>query len=459
MFAIVDIETTGGSPKTGRITEIAIVVHDGNKVVDTYSSLVNPGVSIPPYIQRMTGITDEMVAAAPDFPDVAPEIISYTENCVLVAHNATFDYSFLVKEFNRMGHHFHRRKLCTVRLSRQLLPGLSSYSLGKLCEEIDIKISDRHRAMGDASATAILFERLMKQSAHDLETYLHPVQMETSSLSPELQQGIQQLPQTTGIVYYLGQDLQPLQISRAENIQDKAITQLTNGSVKAGKMREAVKGIAYEETGSKLLAMMLELIDVYKQRPAMNKMAGFMAYALAFEIKEGRFFLYAGRYDEVQGAIFFRCRNAKQADKTLKRLHRRYDLCYQYIYYTTTTDTTRCITNLLGRCSHLCPSMIPVEVYNQRVEKAVASLSFPYDDFLIVDEGPSHETTAVLLVEDKHFSGYGFVSHQLVGEITPYNYEDYVKRVPPLESADQQLLLQLHQHSYKIIPIQYQGFS
>ncbi|RZK42719.1 MAG: 3'-5' exonuclease, partial [Hymenobacter sp.] len=162
MYAIIDLETTGGQPANDRITELAIYVHDGQQVVDSYTTLVNPGRSIPPFITQLTGITNDMVAAAPRFHEVARKVVEMTEGCVFVAHNVRFDYSFLKKEFADLGYNYSRKTLCTVRLSRSLIPGQPSYSLGKLCQSIGIPLNGRHRAAGDAEATAILFSRLLR---------------------------------------------------------------------------------------------------------------------------------------------------------------------------------------------------------------------------------------------------------------------------------------------------------
>ena len=161
MYSIIDIETTGGSPKTEKITEIAVFIHDGINVVDEFCTLVNPEKRIPGFITGITGISDEMVAGAPKFYEVARKIVEITENKIFVAHNAAFDYGFICEEFRQLGFAYERNKLCTVKLSRKLIPGFRSYSLGKLCSELNIRITNRHRARGDALATVKLFEILL----------------------------------------------------------------------------------------------------------------------------------------------------------------------------------------------------------------------------------------------------------------------------------------------------------
>ena len=164
MFAIIDIETTGGNPRRDKITEVAVYVHDGKTVVDSYQTLVNPERRIPAFISRMTGITDEMVKFAPKFYEVARDIVEITEGRVFVAHNVTFDYSFIAQEYRRLGFEYVREKLCTVQLSRKTFPGLQSYSLGKLCDSLNININNRHRAAGDCLATVKLFEMILNNS-------------------------------------------------------------------------------------------------------------------------------------------------------------------------------------------------------------------------------------------------------------------------------------------------------
>lgn len=160
-YAIVDIETTGMKPDKERITEIAIIRHDGRKVLDRFSTLINPDRKISYFIQKYTGITNEMVEDAPYFDEVAIEIQERLKDYKFIAHNVKFDFNFLQYEFRRAGLNFDPPYDCTVKLSRKLLPGHKSYSLGKLCKDLGIIINGRHRALGDAEATVKLFDILL----------------------------------------------------------------------------------------------------------------------------------------------------------------------------------------------------------------------------------------------------------------------------------------------------------
>ena len=164
MFAIIDIETTGNSYKYGKITEIAIYQHNGERVTGEYSTLINPEMDIPYFITELTGINNAMVCNAPRFFEVAKNIVEMTEGRTFVAHNSSFDYKFIQEEFNRLGYDYQRKTMCTVKLSRKLLPGHDSYSLGRLCDDLGIEINGRHRAAGDALATVKLFEILQENN-------------------------------------------------------------------------------------------------------------------------------------------------------------------------------------------------------------------------------------------------------------------------------------------------------
>ena len=200
-FIFIDVETTG---KGNRITEISIFKYDGSTVIDEFTTLVNPQSIIPSHITALTGIDNKLVADAPLFEDVAQNILDITEDSIFVAHNVNFDYNVIRGEFQRLEIAFNRKKLCTVRLSRKLLPGFRSYSLGKLCKDLKISLVDRHRARGDAEATVILFEMLLAQpNAEDtFKTFLNKNSRE-ATLPPNLpKETFEALPVTPGIYYF-----------------------------------------------------------------------------------------------------------------------------------------------------------------------------------------------------------------------------------------------------------------
>lgn len=167
-YAIVDIEGTGSPANKNGITEIAIVLFDGEKIVDQYSSLVNPTVPIPKYVAKLTGINEKMVADAPLFENIAPTILELLKKTTFVAHNASFDYPYLKYFMEKAGYKLKVPVLCTLELSRKAFPNLAKHGLESLCEDLDINLDNRHRAGGDALATTKVLELILKNGGEKL---------------------------------------------------------------------------------------------------------------------------------------------------------------------------------------------------------------------------------------------------------------------------------------------------
>ncbi|HRP51982.1 MAG TPA: 3'-5' exonuclease [Fluviicola sp.] len=213
-YAIVDIETTGGSVKSSKITEIAIYKHDGHGIIDSFSSLVNPEMPIPDFIVNFTGITNEMVKDAPKFYEIAKKIIEFTDDCIFVAHNVGFDYGIIRHEF---------KQLCTVRASRIVLPGMESYSLGKLTKALGITLKNRHRAAGDAEATAHLFTQLMNTDKNQLKTFIQE-EIDTRLLHPQLDlESIEEIPSKVGVYTLYNENNQVIFIEKSTSLNKSII--------------------------------------------------------------------------------------------------------------------------------------------------------------------------------------------------------------------------------------------
>jgi DNA polymerase-3 subunit epsilon len=231
MYAIVDIETTGAYAAANGITEISVHVFDGKKVVEKFETLVNPHQPIPRYIQAMTGITDEMVASAPSFEDVAEKLYQLLEDKIFVAHNVNFDYSFIKAQLADCGYTLQVRKLCTVRLSRKIFPGFASYSLGKLCDSLGIAITDRHRAGGDTAATVKVFSLLME---NDTDDFIQKSLSRTSKeqvLPPNVpKEHFDALPYTPGVYYFHNEKGKIIYVGKAINIRYRVNSHFSNNS-------------------------------------------------------------------------------------------------------------------------------------------------------------------------------------------------------------------------------------
>lgn len=270
LYAILDIETTGGKFNEEGITEIAIYKFDGHQIVDQFISLVNPERDIQPFVVNLTGINSNMLKNAPKFFEVAKRIVEITSDCVLVAHNANFDNRILTTEFRRLGFNFERKTLCTVELSKKLIPDLESYKLGRLCRTLGIPVSSRHRADGDAIATVQLFKLLLNKDI-DKEIVKQSIKIEnTKTLAPKLLSILDELPSKSGLFYVHNNTSTILYIGKGKNIK-KTVNQLfLRTSKKAKALQKHVVSISYEETGNELIALLKYNEEVKINKPKYN---------------------------------------------------------------------------------------------------------------------------------------------------------------------------------------------
>ncbi len=272
-YAIVDIETTGGHAAGNGITEVSIHIHDGEKVIQRFETLINPDTAIPYYISGLTGITNEMVKNAPPFSAVASDIFELLNNRVFVAHSVNFDYSFLKNGLKHYEFELNCKKLCTVRLSRKIFPGFPSYSLGNLCGSLEIPIQNRHRAGGDAAATVILFEKLLKTDVETVLKFLKRGSKE-QALPPHIpKEEFEKLPDTTGVYYFLNKKGKVIYVGKAVNIKKRVSGHFSNNSPNKQKqdfMRE-IFYLRYTECETEQEAFALETQEIKKLWPQFNR--------------------------------------------------------------------------------------------------------------------------------------------------------------------------------------------
>ena len=270
LYAIIDIETTGGKFNEEGITEIAIYKFDGHQITDKFVSLINPEKEIQPFVVNLTGINNAMLKNAPKFYEVAKRIVEITHDCVIVAHNAHFDNRILTTEFRRLGYEFSRKTLCTVELSQQLIPNKDSYKLGKLCRSLGIPIAGRHRAEGDAMATVQLFKLLLDK---DFEKTIIKRAVKTENnrmLAPKLLTILDNLSSNTGLFYVHNSAASIMYIGKGKNIRKSVNELFLRSSAKALKIQDELKEITYEETGSQLIAHLKYAIEIRTNKPLFN---------------------------------------------------------------------------------------------------------------------------------------------------------------------------------------------
>ncbi len=266
-----DIETTGGKYNEEGITEIAIHLFDGHRVIDKFISLVNPEKTIQPFVVNLTGINNNMLRTAPKFHEVAKRIVEITEGSILVAHNAQFDYRILRTEFRRLGYNFERKTLCTVDLSKKLIPDAESHSLGKLVRSLGIAVSDRHRANGDALATLKLFKLLLSKDSNK-SIVKQVIRAENlGELSTRQIDIVEQMPSETGLYYMYNKDGEIIYLGRSKDIKRRVNKHFTKDGEKARKLQKETKKVTFELTGSELIAHLKENEELQINRPRFNE--------------------------------------------------------------------------------------------------------------------------------------------------------------------------------------------
>ena len=452
MYAIVDLETTGGQPAQDRITEIAVYIHDGEKIIGEYATLLNPGRSIPPFITQLTGITNDMVRDAPKFHEVARKVVEITEGCVFVAHNVRFDYSFLKKEFADLGYNYSRKTLCTVRLSRSLIPGQPSYSLGKLCQNIGIPLNGRHRAAGDAHATALLFGRLLGITQEGEAGAPGPPTADTlaqvDALAPAgrrpegagthakapsarrvamVQQAIKTallpplvspemvaaLPQTTGVYYFHNEAGEVIYVGKSINIY-KRIQQHFAVDVKSRKSLEfknSIADITWELTGSELVALLYESHLIKQLKPAYNRAQRRSVFPAGIYLRvdeQGYKRLLYGRADARNAEIpIIALANQYKAQGFLYHKVAKYNLCQKLCGLYKTPGA--CFDYQVHRCLGACVGQEAPEAYNTRVDEAIDSITYEHQSFVVIGAGRTELEKTIVLVENGRYLGFTYV--------------------------------------------------
>ncbi|WP_373057582.1 exonuclease domain-containing protein [Zunongwangia sp. H14] len=422
-YAIIDVETTGGGITGNRLTEICIVLLKGGEIVDKYITLLNPEKIIPPQITSLTGIDNEMVADAPKFHEVADAIEEFTQGAVFVAHNVNFDYNVLRNEFKALGKDFKRKKLCTVRLSRKLIPGLFSYSLGKLCSSINIPLENRHRAEGDTDATVILFQRLLKldEGGEVMSSFLHP-RSKNATLPPHIPaEQIDELPEEPGIYLFKDRQHKIIYAGKAKNIQKRVLSHFYDKKSKEYHLGQETSFIDFETTGSELLALLLEADYIRKHYPKYNRAQKKPARTyqiISYVNQRGIIQLAVGQTKQVRDSVqtFY---NRAQAQEMLETLCEKFCLCPKYC--TLQSNVKICSHYRIKNCEGICTGSESVKDYNDKVKMAIASLNPAKQTYIIKEKGREPGEQAFIAIKEGRYQGYGFVG----ADVQICSFEEY----------------------------------
>ncbi|MCS6929378.1 MAG: exonuclease domain-containing protein [Saprospiraceae bacterium] len=418
MYAIVDVETTGGSARYERVIEIAIVLYDGRRIVDTFSTLLYPERSIPWNITRVTGITDEMVANAPRFFEVARRIVEMTREAIFVAHNVSFDYGFLREEFARLGYTYTcRQRLCTVRLARKVFPGLPSYSLDHLRVHFGIDSGRSHRALDDALATTQLLERILatQQGQQNIRSFIH--QGVQASRLPEgiSLECLHEAPEACGVYYLHDAQGDVVYVGKSVDIRKRLLEHFADTSPKGEKLRAGVADFSYEVTGSELVALLLESAEIKRLQPRLNRALRtrqFMAAIYTYTDECGYRRLVVGRMRRrLRPSLecIVELPRLSNARNWLRSVAQRFELCYKLCHLEDSTGA--CFHYAMHRCAGACVGAEPPEAYNRRVERAISALSRGLSgSFVLIEPGRTPEERAMIVVLRGVFAGYAYCS-------------------------------------------------
>ncbi|WP_281337414.1 exonuclease domain-containing protein [Flavobacterium eburneipallidum] len=408
MYAILDIETTGGQFNEEGITEIAIYKFDGHEIVDQFISLVNPEIPIQPFVVKLTGINNAMLRSAPKFFEVAKRIIEMTNDCVLVAHNADFDYRILRTEFRRLGYDFNVKTLCTVELSKRLLPEQPSHSLGKLVRALGIPMADRHRASGDAMATVKLFKMLLDKDLNK-EIVKELIKFEIKKgIAPKLMDIVESLPSRTGVYYVHDEKGKLIYIGKSRNIKKRINQHFTGTTTKCKKIQTEVYTVTYDETGSELIALLKESQEIKINKPMLNRAQrkSIFQFALYAEKDENGYLNLIlqkadGRKKEITSFA-----SLQEAKNALFRITSHYHLCQKYtgLYIT----KKECFQYKTKECDGACIGEVLPEEYNLRVLEFIDRNSFEDNNLIIIDKGRNSSEHSAVLIENGIYKGYAF---------------------------------------------------
>ena len=443
LYTIVDIETTGGTARSHKIIEIAIVTFDGHQIIDEYSALINPKKNIPPFITSLTGISNDMINDAPTFEEVADTILAKTHDKIFVAHNVNFDYSFLKQEFSILGKKFERKKLCTVRLAKKILPGFRSYGLGTLSGQLGITNKDRHRALGDAEATAKILKILIENDKENFIEYSLKKTSREATLPSHLPKEVfESLPERTGVYYFHNDKGKVVYVGKAKNIKSRILGHFTGESSNGKRLfHENIHNISYELTGNELIAFLLESREIKRLWPEYNKAQKYTSKIHGMYQYSDRLGYFRFTISKTQPGVkpIASFRNFQEGRSYVHELVSTYKLCPKLCGLQKSSDG--CFDYKIGSCDGACKGAISPAYYNKRVELALKSIKEEKKTYAIIGDGRELDEKSLVLVEKGVYLGHGYSSYNFSAK-TFDELKDRITKFP--DNQDVQKILNMH---------------
>ena len=426
MFAIIDLETTGGNHNSERIIEIGIVLHDGKNKTGEYTTLINPEKEIGGFISTFTGITNSMVRTAPKFEDVAETLLELLEGKIFVAHNAKFDYNFIKSEFRRLNIPFTQKNICTVQLSRKIFPHIKSHSLGNLCRDLGLPVDNRHRAFGDAAATALLLEKLIEADKNNLLKEMLDDDGTKLYLPKNLNKNaLQILPEEVGVLYFHDKDGNVLFIDKSKNIREYIhhyFSKKTSDKQKL-QLHEAIYDISFLLTGNELIAGLTESQEIRKLHPIFNKPSSNFTYKFGLFSETDMYGfqkLMVKMLEEDENPLL-KFSSKFKAEKMLHSILTSFKL----------EPTFKKIDNALQ--------------YNSRLHNVLSRYVYPYKNCFIIDVGRGGSERSVIQIENNEYKGHGFFEPAYIND--PNELKDIIK--PQQEYTECKKLIQQYIRKYE----------
>lgn len=456
MYAIVDIETTGNYTQRSKITEIAIFIHDGEKVTEQFHSLINPESVIPPYISSLTGITNQMVENAPRFYEVAKTIYQLLDKKIFVAHNVNFDYNFIRQEFKNLGGDYQAKKLCTVRLARKILPGLPSYSLGNLAKQLNIEIKGRHRANGDAEATVKIFEILLESDKEGSIRESLKRNSYEATLPPNLpKEQFEQLPEAPGVYYFFDTKGKVIYVGKAKNIRKRVKGHFAPGSETSQKqhMFRDIHGVSYELCGNELISLLFENHEIQRLWPLYNQAQKRISWNYGIYLYEDQrgYKRFSISRTHITGHPVLLFKSQNEARSFLRAKTDEFDLCPKLTGLQNAPGS--CFDYRVNRCSGACLGEEKPGNYNKRVNRALQSFMQENLTAAIIGTGRKEEESSVVWIEKGKYLGFGFYNNQ--AEILHSSQlKNFIRSFP--DNQDIQRILQMflrNNRDHRIVPI------
>jgi DNA polymerase-3 subunit epsilon len=435
-YAIIDVEATGSVQRVDRITEIGIVLFDGHEIEDTYTTLINPGISIPPFITRLTGISNDDVKDAPQFYEIAKDVVEWTQDRQFVAHNVSYDYRMIREEFQRLGFDYKRDTLCTARLSRHFFPEIEKHSLSFLIKHFKIDVNSRHRAMDDAIAAAEVFRNICLKSFNQYgEQDFQKIFKRKMRLPDAIcEEDIADLPNSCGVYYMNDRSGKPVYIGKSLRIRTRIRSHFAEKSIKADRMRSLVHSISYTETGSELMAEIRESLDIRKYQPDINraKRKNRFPYVVFADLSGDYYSLNTKTRSRLKSnkniiplQFFSSKRSAKQF---IVRLADEAQLCHCQLKLNNVSSS--CLHYKTEQCAGAYYGKEQADDYNKRIIESIELGKRLFEnDYILIDRGRNPEENSLTLIEEGVVKAIGYLSSDETYD-KPESIKDQLDSIP-----------------------------